>query len=98
MVILEHNSRFTWQKLYYIPENDLRLHAYMAQGRDVLGYMLEDGVEEDSRCNRDDCEGRMFLHPVRGCTCFIDPPCSRCVDNAPGCLKCDRPYDWYYDY
>jgi hypothetical protein len=50
--------------------------------------MTKVGVEEGDACNRGDCSGNMFLDKVQGCTCFINPPCSACVDNPLVCDTC----------
>jgi hypothetical protein len=33
-------------------------------------------------------QGDMGYRPVEGCSCHINPPCSRCVDNPLVCLSC----------
>jgi len=44
-------------------------------------------VEEGDTCPKCE-EGLMGYRPVEGCSCHINPPCSRCVDNPLVCLKC----------
>lgn len=46
------------------------------------------GDEEGARCNRDGCGGTMIVPEVEGCTCFISPPCSACVNNPLTCDEC----------
>lgn len=46
------------------------------------------GCEEDERCNRGGCPGVLELEKVEGCTCFINPPCSRCVSATICCPVC----------
>lgn len=46
------------------------------------------GFAEGDTCNRDGCEGVMWLPPVKDCSCHISPPCSQCVDNQPICNEC----------
>lgn len=47
------------------------------------------GIEEGEVCNRNGCEGIMYIPPVRGCICHLGhPPCQACVDNNIICSKC----------
>lgn len=46
------------------------------------------GTEEGDECNRGGCKGVMGFGPVEGCSCHINPPCSRCVNNPCVCLAC----------
>lgn len=46
------------------------------------------GTEEGDVCNRDGCEGILEYGKVRGCTCFISPPCFKCVENPLICETC----------
>ena len=50
--------------------------------------MSTDQLEEGYDCPKMDCDGTMGYEDVVGCTCFISPPCSNCVDNPLVCLKC----------
>ena len=56
------------------------------------------GTDEGDVCNRDGCEGEMWLPPVLDCSCHVSPPCNRCVTNAVVCKECgadpadDEPY------
>lgn len=62
---------------------------------------VEIGTEEGQPCNRlpepdEDhprprpvrCQGTMEVPKVEGCTCFINSPCSACVDNPITCDAC----------
>lgn len=46
------------------------------------------GTEEDATCGRDGCNGVLELDMADPCTCFINPPCSSCVDRKLWCPKC----------
>lgn len=48
------------------------------------------GMEEDSICNRDGCQGVMEWVPGGDgvCSCHISPPCSSCTDCTMECPVC----------
>lgn len=55
----------------------------------------KDYVEEGDPCGEVACPGTMVLGPVKGCTCFISPPCSACMEDHPACDKCGwQDPDW----
>lgn len=54
------------------------------------------GENEGEVCNRDGCSGLMGFNKVEVCTCFINPPCSRCTDNPLLCLKCGLEPEEYF--
>lgn len=37
--------------------------------------------------------GKLSYPDVVGCTCFINPPCSACVDNKLTCPSCGWEYE-----
>lgn len=56
--------------------------------------MTDCGTEEGDVCNRDGCEGIMWLPPVTDCSCHISPPCAQCERNAIVCNECGSdPFD-----
>ncbi|WP_313348147.1 hypothetical protein [Paracoccus sp. (in: a-proteobacteria)] len=55
---------------------------------DALNRHLANGEEEGARCDRAGCGGTMIVPDVEGCTCFISPPCSACVNNPLTCDEC----------
>lgn len=44
--------------------------------------------EEGDHCPNIFCKGYIALPPVENCTCFINPPCSACVNNDFECDQC----------
>lgn len=49
------------------------------------------GTEEGDTCHRDGCQGVLELaydESLGGCSCFIDPPCSRCTSSYVSCPVC----------
>lgn len=57
---------------------------------DIQELHGEPGYFPGEKCNRDGCEGIIQEHASdRGCTCFINPPCSHCVDSRAYCEECD---------
>lgn len=59
-----------------------------------LGQMqqeaAEPGIWAGERCWRDGCAGIIEERETdEGCTCFINPPCSHCVDDRHYCPECD---------
>lgn len=46
------------------------------------------GQEEGETCNRNGCDGKMYLPEVEGCTCFNSPPCAACTRNSVQCEEC----------
>jgi hypothetical protein len=46
------------------------------------------GENEGDVCNRQGCTGELIFDDVEGCTCFISPPCSACVNNPLVCDEC----------
>ena len=57
------------------------------------------GLEEDSVCNREGCEGVIRLRPPENCSCHINPPCSACENRVLECPECgiseDDEEDWF---
>lgn len=51
----------------------------------ALSTMLEEG----DPCPIHDCHGRLKYVPDGDCTCFINPPCSACMDSYLACDTCD---------
>jgi hypothetical protein len=48
------------------------------------------GENEGEACGDAGCDGRLYYAPVKNCTCFIAPPCSKCVNNPLTCPECGR--------
>lgn len=48
-------------------------------------------LEEGSKCP--ECTGTMRYPEVDGCSCHINPPCSRCVNNSLTCDECGLEED-----
>jgi hypothetical protein len=46
------------------------------------------GTWEGESCNRNGCTGIIELHPIDGCSCHINPPCSACVGQTAFCQQC----------
>lgn len=47
------------------------------------------GYFKTEKCNRNGCEGIIEENPVQtSCTCFINPPCSHCVNSRSYCPDC----------
>ena len=44
--------------------------------------------QEGDVCGYEGCDGLLYLPKVVGCSCYINPPCSACVDNRLKCRKC----------
>lgn len=55
--------------------------------------MIELGYLEGEICNRDGCQGVIKEgdkdRSNGGCSCFINPPCSYCMQDTHYCPKCD---------
>jgi len=51
------------------------------------------GFMEGDVCNRDGCEGVMYIPEVENCYCFKCAPCSHCEDNLSICDKCGENYE-----
>lgn len=47
------------------------------------------GIYEGDRCERDGCTGCIETHPVKNCSCHINPPCSACTAPRNYCPECD---------
>lgn len=45
--------------------------------------------EEGDRCPEVGCKGTLKYGEVKNCSCHINPPCSKCVDNPLICDICD---------
>lgn len=53
------------------------------------------GTEEGDICNRKECDGVIEEKDTEeSCSCHIDPPCKKCVDDRAFCPACD----WEGDY
>jgi hypothetical protein len=50
--------------------------------------MIVEGIFEGDVCNREGCNGIINTHPVRGCSCHINPPCSACTEPRNFCSDC----------
>lgn len=51
---------------------------------------VEPGFVKGEVCGRDGCQGIIEEHEKDGgCTCFINPPCSYCVEPCEFCPECD---------
>lgn len=46
------------------------------------------GYCEGDTCNRKGCQGYIETHPVVGCSCHINPPCSACTSPRNYCAAC----------
>ncbi len=44
--------------------------------------------EEGDHCPEPKCKGTLEFTPVEGCSCHINPPCSKCVDQSLTCAVC----------
>jgi predicted Zn-ribbon and HTH transcriptional regulator len=54
---------------------------------DRADVMLEEG-SQCPKCKEHYIISFMGFRPVEGCTCFINPPCSACVNNPLVCKTC----------
>jgi hypothetical protein len=46
---------------------------------------------EGDCCDVEDCVGFLGYEPVKNCSCHINPPCNKCVNNPLVCLHCGWP-------
>lgn len=46
------------------------------------------GIYEGDTCNRNGCHGIIKTHPVKNCSCHINPPCSACTTPRNYCPVC----------
>lgn len=46
------------------------------------------GRAEGDICGRKGCKGEIQIHPVRGCSCHINSPCSACTSPRGYCPVC----------
>ena len=54
-------------------------------------------AREGDPCQIEGCKGRVVIEEVEGCSCHINPPCSRCVDAGLVCNECYEEYEWELD-
>ncbi len=47
------------------------------------------GSQEGDTCNRNGCEGKIYLPKIVNCSCHISAPCSACTDTVLKCDTCD---------
>ncbi len=51
---------------------------------------MEVGIEKGELCNREGCTGVIEEHDTDlSCSCHINPPCSKCVDDRHYCPECN---------
>jgi hypothetical protein len=51
--------------------------------------VVDAGLWECERCNRNGCDGVIELEPVVDCACHLYPPCNACVEQVARCPECD---------
>lgn len=52
------------------------------------GGCYDEDLTEGLGCPGVGCDGKMGFNPVEDCSCHINPPCNKCLDNPLVCLKC----------
>jgi len=50
--------------------------------------MVNYGIEEGTKCGRENCNGIIKVHPVENCSCHISPPCHECTTPRNYCPIC----------
>jgi len=55
----------------------------------VSGEEIHFGDAEGEVCWRNGCRGVIALHPHKGCSCHIHPPCADCSEPKEYCPDCD---------
>jgi len=49
---------------------------------------MDKEYSEGDCCDVEDCPGVLGYEPVTDCSCYISPPCNRCVEKPLVCLHC----------